>query len=156
MAKLNINGKLLDLAVDDAMPLLWALREQAGLTGTKYGCDIGVCGACLVHIDGKPVKACEVPVGSLTLQQRIVTIEGLPADASHPVQRAWLEHEVAQCGYCQSGMIMAAVALLAEKPLPTDGDIDAAITNICRCGTYQRVRAAIHAAAKHRRGRRGD
>lgn len=148
MAKLNINGKLLDIAVDDATPLLWALREQAGLTGTKYGCDVGVCGACLVHIDGVPAKACQVTVGSLTQQQRILTIEGLSADASHPVQRAWLELDVAQCGYCQSGMIMAAVALLKQKPTPSNADIDAAITNICRCGTYQRIRAAIHTVAR--------
>jgi len=148
MAKLNINGKLFDLSVDDAMPLLWALREGVGLTGTKYGCDVGVCSACLVHIDGQALKSCEIPVGSLTSDQKIVTIEGLPADASHPVQKAWLEFEVAQCGYCQSGMIMAAVALLREKPAPTDADIDTAMTNICRCGTYQRIRAAIHSAAR--------
>ena len=153
MAKLNINGKLLDLAVDEATPLLWALREQAGLTGTKYGCDVGVCGACLVHIDGAPVKACEVTVRSLTPQQRIVTIEGLSSDALHAVQAAWLEFDVAQCGYCQSGMIMAAVALLKDKPVPTDADIDAAITNICRCGTYQRIRTAIHAAVSQQRGK---
>jgi len=154
MAKLNINGKLLDLAVDDEMPLLWALREQAGLTGTKYGCDVGVCGACLVHIDGAPVKACRIAVGNLTPKQKIVTIEGLSADASHPVQKAWLELDVAQCGYCQGGMIMAAVALLNEKPVPTDADIDAAMTNICRCGTYQRIRAAIHKAAREEQAKR--
>jgi isoquinoline 1-oxidoreductase alpha subunit len=154
MAKLNINGKLIDLAVDEAMPLLWALREQAGLTGTKYGCDVGICRACLVHIDGVPVKSCEVAIGSLTPQQKIVTIEGLSSNASHPVQKAWLELDVAQCGYCQSGMIMAAVALLKEKPVPSDADIDAAITNLCRCGTYQRIRAAIHLAARHEQGKR--
>jgi isoquinoline 1-oxidoreductase alpha subunit len=154
MAKLNINGKLLDLAVDGATPLLWALREPAGLTGTKYGCDVGICRACLVHIDGVPVKACEVTVGSLTPQQKIVTIEGLSSNASHPVQKAWLELDVAQCGYCQSGMIMAAVALLKEKPVPSDADIDAAITNLCRCGTYQRIRAAIHLAARHQDAKR--
>jgi isoquinoline 1-oxidoreductase alpha subunit len=154
MVKLNINGKLLDLAVDQATPLLWALREQAGLTGTKYGCDVATCGACLVHIDGAAAKACEVTVGSLSPQQKIVTIEGLSADASHPLQRAWLELDVAQCGYCQSGMIMAAAALLNAKPTPSDADIDAAITNICRCGTYQRIRAAIHKAARQPHGKR--
>ncbi|MGE0765309.1 MAG: (2Fe-2S)-binding protein [Hyphomicrobiaceae bacterium] len=148
MAKLDINGKLLDLAVDGDMPLLWALREQAGLTGTKYGCDVATCGACLVHIDGAPAKACEVTVGSLTRYQKIVTIEGLSGATLHAVQKAWLDADVSQCGYCQSGMIMAAAALLAANPAPTDADIDDAMTNICRCGTYQRVRAAIHAAAR--------
>jgi len=154
MAKLNINGKLLDLAVDDATPLLWALREQAGLTGTKYGCDVATCGACLVHIDGVATRSCTVAVGSLTPKQKILTIEGLSPDASHSVQKAWLEFDVAQCGYCQSGVIMAAVALLREKPEPSDADIDAAITNICRCGTYQRIRAAIHAVARQQRSKR--
>ncbi|MEZ5818040.1 MAG: 2Fe-2S iron-sulfur cluster-binding protein [Hyphomicrobiaceae bacterium] len=148
MARLNINGKTLNLDIDGEKPLLWALREEAGLTGTKYGCDVGVCGACLVHIDDVAVKACAVAVGSLGPQQKIVTIEGLSTDASHPVQKAWLELNVAQCGYCQSGMIMAAAALLKAKPAPTDADIDAAMSNICRCGTYQRIRAAIHAAAQ--------
>jgi isoquinoline 1-oxidoreductase subunit alpha len=147
MAKLNINGKTVDLEVDGATPLLWALREQAGLTGTKYGCGIAQCGACTVHIDGVATRACAVTVDSLKPEQRIVTIEGLSADASHPVQKAWLAMDVPQCGYCQSGMIMTAAALLQEKAKPTDADIDAAMTNICRCGTYQRVRAAIHAAA---------
>ena len=147
MAKLSINGKTVDLDVDGTTPLLWALREQAGLTGTKYGCDVAQCGACTVHIDGVAVRSCAVTVEALKPGQRIVTIEGLSADASHPVQKAWLSQDVPQCGYCQSGMIMAAAALLKEKPKPTDADIDAAMTNICRCGTYQRVRAAIHAAA---------
>jgi isoquinoline 1-oxidoreductase alpha subunit len=147
MPRLSINGKIVDVAVDEATPLLWALREKAGLTGTKYGCDVGTCGACLVHIDGVAVRACAVTVGSLKPSQKIVTIEGLSHDASHPIQKAWLALDVSQCGYCQSGMIMAAVALLSEKPKPTDADIDAAMTNICRCGTYQRIRAAIHAAA---------
>jgi len=147
MAKLNINGKTVDLAVDGSTPLLWALREQAGLTGTKYGCGIAQCASCTVHIDGAAVRSCAVTVGSIQPTQRIVTIEGLSSDASHPVQKAWLAMDVPQCGYCQSGMIMTAAALLREKPKPTDADIDAAMTNICRCGTYQRVRAAIHAAA---------
>jgi isoquinoline 1-oxidoreductase alpha subunit len=128
-------------------PLLWVLREQLGLTGTKYGCGIAECGACTVHIDGEAVRSCQVTLGSLKPGQKIVTIEGLTADSSHPVQKAWLAADVPQCGYCQSGMIMAAAALLAKTPKPSDADIDAAMTNICRCGTYQRVRAAIHAAA---------
>ncbi len=147
MAKLNINGKPIDITVDGSTPLLWALREQAGLTGTKYGCDIAQCGACIVHIDGVPVRSCAISVDSLKPEQKIVTIEGLSADGSHPVQKAWLALDVPQCGYCQSGMIMAAAALLKQKPKPTDADIDAAMTNICRCGTYQRVRAAIHQVA---------
>ena len=147
MAKLNINGKTVDVAVDGATPLLWALREQVGLTGTKYGCDSAQCGACTVHIDGVAVKSCTVPIDSLKPAQKILTIEGLSADASHPLQRAWLALDVPQCGYCQSGMIMAAAALLRQKAAPTNAEIDAAITNLCRCGTYQRVRAAIHAAA---------
>jgi isoquinoline 1-oxidoreductase alpha subunit len=147
MPKLTINGKIVDVAVDGATPLLWALREKVGLTGTKYGCDSGLCGACVVHVDGVAVRSCSVTVASLKPSQKIVTIEGLSHDASHPVQRAWLALDVAQCGYCQSGMIMAAAALISEKPKPTDADIDAAMTNICRCGTYQRIRAAIHAAA---------
>ncbi|MDX2155800.1 MAG: (2Fe-2S)-binding protein [Hyphomicrobiaceae bacterium] len=147
MAKLNINGKTIDIAVDGATPLLWAIREQVGLTGTKYGCGIAQCGACTVHIDGVAVRSCSVTVDSLTPAKKIVTIEGLSADASHPVQKAWLAMDVPQCGYCQSGMIMAAAALLKANPKPTDADIDAVMTNICRCGTYQRVRAAIHAAA---------
>ena len=147
MAKLNINGKIIDLVVDGSTPLLWALREQAGLTGTKYGCGVAQCGACTIHIDGAAVRSCSVTVASLTTEQKITTIEGLSSDASHPVQKAWLATGVPQCGYCQSGMIMAAAALLQEKPKPTDSDVDAAISNICRCGTYQRVRAAIHAAA---------
>ena len=147
MAKLNINGKTMDLAVEGSTPLLWILREQAGLTGTKYGCGIAACGACTVQIDGTAVRSCSVTVDTIKPEQKIVTIEGLSPDASHPVQKAWLAMDVPQCGYCQSGMIMAAAALLREKPKPTDADIDAAMTNICRCGTYQRVRSAIHAAA---------
>jgi isoquinoline 1-oxidoreductase alpha subunit len=148
MARLNINGKQYDFEVDPATPLLWAIREQAGLTGTKYGCGIAQCGACTVHIDGAPVRSCVMPV-SAAEGKKITTIEGLAANgALTKVQKAWLEHEVPQCGYCQSGMIMAATALLNSKPNPTDADIDAAMTNICRCGTFQQVRAAIHAAAK--------
>jgi isoquinoline 1-oxidoreductase alpha subunit len=148
MASLNINGKTQEVDVDPATPLLWALREQVGLTGTKYGCGIAVCGACTVHIDGAPVRSCVTPV-SAAQGKKITTIEGLAANGVlTKVQKAWLDNEVPQCGYCQSGMIMAATALLNSKPKPTDADIDAAMTNICRCGTFQQVRDAIHAAAK--------
>jgi isoquinoline 1-oxidoreductase alpha subunit len=148
MARLTINGKTLDVDVDPATPLLWAIREQVGLTGTKYGCGVAQCGSCTVHIDGAPVRSCVVPV-SAALGKKITTIEGLAANGVlSKVQKAWLDHDVPQCGYCQSGMIMAVTALLNEKPKPTDADIDAAITNICRCGTFQQVREAIHAAAK--------
>jgi len=152
MAKLKINGKSVEVDVDGSTPLLWALREQLGLTGTKYGCGIGVCGSCTVHVDGKAVRACVVPVASITAGADIVTIEGLSPDASHPVQQAWLELDVPQCGYCQPGMIMTAAALLAQTPAPTDADIDAAMTNICRCGTFIRVRRGIHRAAEIQRG----
>jgi isoquinoline 1-oxidoreductase subunit alpha len=148
MAALTINGSAHNVDVEPDTPLLWAIREQVGLTGTKYGCGIAQCGACTVHIDGEAVPSCTVTVGSLRPEQKIVTIEGLQQNGVlHAVQKAWLEHDVPQCGYCQSGMIMAAAALLKEKPKPTDADIDAAITNICRCGTFQQVRAAIHTAA---------
>ncbi len=147
MARLTINGSTRDLPVEPDTPLLWALREQAGLTGTKYGCGVAVCGACTVHVDGVATRACAVPVSAIQPGQKIVTIEGLSSDGSHSVQQAWLALDVPQCGYCQSGMIMAAAALLREKPRPTDADIDAAMTNICRCGTYNRVRAAIKRAA---------
>jgi len=148
MAALTINGSAHNVTVEPDTPLLWAIREQVGLTGTKYGCGIAQCGACTVHIDGEAVRSCIVTVGSLRPEQKIVTIEGLEQNGVlHAVQKAWLEHDVPQCGYCQSGMIMAAAALLKEKPKPTDADIDAAITNICRCGTFQQVRAAIHTAA---------
>jgi isoquinoline 1-oxidoreductase alpha subunit len=148
MAALTINGSAHSVDVEPDTPLLWAIREQVGLTGTKYGCGIAQCGACTVHIDGEAVRSCIVSVGSLRPEQKIVTIEGLEQNGVlHAVQKAWLEHDVPQCGYCQSGMIMAAAALLKEKPKPTDADIDAAITNICRCGTFQQVRAAIHTAA---------
>jgi isoquinoline 1-oxidoreductase alpha subunit len=146
MAKLNINGKTRDLAVEPDTPLLWALREQAGLTGTKYGCGVAQCGACSVHVNGEVRRSCSIPVGSIKPTDRIVTIEGLSKAASHPVQKAWLALDVPQCGYCQSGQIMAAAALLAKNASPTDRDIDQAMTNICRCGTYQRIRAAVHLA----------
>jgi isoquinoline 1-oxidoreductase subunit alpha len=147
MVRLNINGKSQELDVDPDQPLLWAIREQAGLTGTKFCCGIAQCGACTVHIDGAPVRSCSFPV-SAAVGKRITTIEGLAQGGTlTKVQKAWIEHEVPQCGYCQSGMIMAVTALLKEKPKPTDADINAAITNICRCGTFQQVRAAIHAAA---------
>ncbi|MCW5604719.1 MAG: (2Fe-2S)-binding protein [Burkholderiales bacterium] len=144
--QLNINGRTRELDVEPDMPLLWALREVAGLTGTKYGCGIAQCGACTVHIDGEAVRSCAMPVSAVA-GKRIVTIEGLSRDSSHPVQKAWVELDVPQCGYCQSGQIMAAAALLRKNPKPTDRDIDEAMTNICRCGTYQRIRAAIHLAA---------
>jgi len=148
MARLTINGKTSDIDVDPGTPLLWAIREQAGLTGTKYGCGIAQCGACTVHIDGKAVRSCVMPVEAAQ-NKPITTIEGLAGNGKLTrVQQAWLEHDVPQCGYCQSGMLMAVAALLNEKPKPNDADIDAAITNICRCGTFQQVREAIHAAAR--------
>ena len=147
MPKLNINGTDRDVEVDENTPLLWVLREQLGLTGAKYGCGVAQCGACTVHIDGVATRSCVMPVGGVTPDQKIVTIEGLSPNGSHPVQRAWLAHEVAQCGYCQTGMIMAAVSLLQQNPKPTDDDIKAEITNICRCGTYLRIRTGIHKAA---------
>jgi isoquinoline 1-oxidoreductase alpha subunit len=148
MIRLTINGKTHDVDADPDMPLLWAIREHVGLTGTKYGCGVAQCGACTVHVDGSPMRSCSVPVGSVQ-GRKITTIEGLASgNTLHKVQMAWIEHEVPQCGYCQSGMIMAAAALLKAKPKPTDADIDAAMTNICRCGTFQQVRAAIHSAAK--------
>ncbi len=148
MARFTINGKPQNIKVEPNTPLLWVIREQVGLTGTKYGCGVAQCGACTVHIDGQPVRSCVMPVSAVE-GKRITTIEGLAqGGVLHKVQKAWVEHEVPQCGYCQAGMIMAAAALLKDKPQPTDADIDAAITNICRCGTFQEVRAAIHAAAK--------
>ena len=147
MAQINANGKTVDVAADGSTPLLWVLREELGLTGTKYGCGIGQCGACTVHINGAAVRSCTLALASVEPLDKIVTIEGLSADSSHPVQKAWAELDVPQCGYCQSGMIMAAAALLATTPNPTDADIDAGITNTCRCGTYRRVRKGIHLAA---------
>jgi isoquinoline 1-oxidoreductase subunit alpha len=147
MPRLTVNGKSHDVDADPSTPLLWVLREQVGLTGTKYGCGIAQCGACTVHIDGAAVRSCSLPVSEAEGKQ-ITTIEGLVQNGVlHPVQKAWLEHDVPQCGYCQTGMIMAVAALLRDKPKPTDADIDGAITNICRCGTFQQARAAIHAAS---------
>jgi isoquinoline 1-oxidoreductase alpha subunit len=147
MTRLIVNGRAHEVDVEPDMPLLWVLRDALGLMGTKYGCGIGQCGACTVHVDGAPVRSCSLPVEAVA-GKRITTIEGLAENgALHRVQSAWLDLDVPQCGYCQSGMIMAAAALLAHNPRPSDGEIDAAISNICRCGTYQRVRAAIHAAA---------
>ena len=147
MAQLNVNGRLREFSAEPDTPLLWVLREQLGLTGTKYGCGVAQCGSCTVHIDGAPVRSCVVPLAAEQPSQKITTIEGLSPDGSHPLQKAWVQLDVPQCGYCQSGMIMAAAALLKDKPRPTDADIDAAITNICRCGTYNRVRTAIKQAA---------
>jgi isoquinoline 1-oxidoreductase alpha subunit len=147
MTRLTINGQAHEVDVESDMPLLWVLRDTLGLMGTKYGCGIAQCGACTVHVDGTPVRSCSLPVHAVA-GRRITTIEGLAENgALHPVQRAWLDLDVPQCGYCQSGMIMAVAALLERKPRPSDDEIDAAISNICRCGTYQRVRAAIRAAA---------
>lgn len=148
MAKLKINGEIIDIEADNATPLLWVLREQLGLTGTKYSCGIGYCGACTVLVDGKAVRSCRFPVASLNSSQEIVTIEGLSADGSHPLQKAWSELDVPQCGYCVPGIIMSAAALLNSNPNPSDEDIDSNITNICRCGTYNRVRRGIHLAAE--------
>ena len=148
MVALSVNGQSHEVDVEPDTPLLWVLRDTIGLMGTKYGCGIGQCGACTVHLAGVPTRSCQVPIATVG-SRAVTTIEALAANGKlHPVQQAWLEHDVPQCGYCQSGMIMAVVALLRAKPKPTDADIDAAITNICRCGTYQRIRAAIHAAAR--------
>jgi isoquinoline 1-oxidoreductase subunit alpha len=147
MIALAINGKSYNVDVESNTPLLWVLRDTIGLTGTKYGCGIALCGACTVHIDGVAMRSCLVPVGTVG-SKNVTTIEALAENGKlHPVQKAWLDLDVPQCGYCQSGMIMAAASLLKQKAQPTDADIDEAMTNICRCGTYQRIRAAIHAAA---------
>jgi aerobic-type carbon monoxide dehydrogenase small subunit (CoxS/CutS family) len=145
MVKLTINGTEHDIDIEEDTPLLWVLRDEVGLTGTKFGCGVGLCGACSVILDGQIMRSCVLPLGAVA-GKSIFTIEGLSKDKSHPVQRAWIAESVPQCGYCQSGMILAAVALLAHNPNPSDADIDAAITNICRCGTYNRVRQAIHRA----------
>ena len=147
MAKLNVNGKVREYQADTGTPLLWVLREQLGLTGTKYGCGVSLCGACTVHIDGVPTRSCVVPAASVKAGAKVVTIEGLSPNGSHPVQKAWAALDVPQCGFCQSGMIMAAAALLKTTPNPSDAQINEAMTNICRCGTYNRVRAAIKVVA---------
>ena len=147
MASLTINGKTFDVDAEMDTPLLWVIRENVGLTGTKYGCGVAQCGACTVHVDGQQVRSCSMALGE-AIGKQITTIEGLAVGgALHKVQQAWIDHDVPQCGYCQSGMIMAVAALLKDKPKPTDADIDANISNICRCGTFQQVRTAIHAAA---------
>lgn len=148
MAKLNVNNVVREHDAEPDTPLLWVIREQLGLTGTKYGCGVAQCGACTVHIDGVPTRSCVRPVSTVQPTEKIVTIEGLSPDGSHPVQKAWAALDVPQCGFCQSGMIMATTALLKAKPNPTDADIDEAITNICRCGTYNRIRAAIKVVAQ--------
>ena len=147
MVRLTINGTVHEVDVEPDTPLLWVIREQVGLTGTKYSCGIAQCGACTVHVDGVATRSCSMPVGSITAEQKIVTIEGLSPDGSHPVQKAWLELDVPQCGYCQTGQIMAAAALLQANPQPSDEEIAAEMTNICRCGTYNRIKAAIRLAA---------
>jgi isoquinoline 1-oxidoreductase subunit alpha len=152
MTSLTVNGTMREVDVDPDTPLLWVIREQLGLTGTKYGCGIAQCGACTVHVDGTATRSCVTPVGSLTGDQKVVTIEGLSPDASHPVQKAWIELDVPQCGYCQTGQIMAAVALLQANPKPSDDEIAAEMTNICRCGTYNRIKAAVKRVAETNRG----
>jgi isoquinoline 1-oxidoreductase alpha subunit len=146
MIALTVNGKAYSLDVESETPLLWVIRDELGMTGTKFGCGIAQCGACTVHVDGEAVRSCSIQVGDVA-NKSVTTIEGLSPDAKHPVQQAWLAEDVPQCGYCQSGQIMAAVAFLKEHPKPTDADIDANLTNICRCGTYVRIRSAIHRAA---------
>jgi isoquinoline 1-oxidoreductase alpha subunit len=146
MLTLDINGRAYPLDIEPETPLLWVLRDEIGLTGTKFGCGAGLCGACTVHVDGAAQRSCQLAAGDVS-GKRIVTIEALGANGLHAVQKAWIEHDVPQCGYCQSGQIMAAVSLLQDNPKPTDADIDAAMTNICRCGTYPRIRAAVHRAA---------
>jgi len=155
MATLQVNGQTLDIGeIDPSTPLLWALRDTLGLVGTKYGCGIAQCGACTVHLDGAPVRSCQIPVGNLTAAQAITTIEGLATDAAlTPIQQAWVEHDVPQCGYCQAGQIMSATALLRNNPNPSDADIDAAMSgNICRCATYTRIKRAIKSAAANING----
>jgi isoquinoline 1-oxidoreductase subunit alpha len=147
---IKVNGEVRVLDIEEDTPLLWVLRDTLGLVGTKFGCGVSACGACTVHVNGEPIRSCSTTIGDVAGKE-IATIESLATDKLHPVQQAWIDHEVPQCGYCQSGMIMATTALLAENPDPSDADIDAAITNICRCGTYSRIRTAIHAAAKNMR-----
>lgn len=150
MARINVNGKAVEVDADGSTPLLWVLREHLDLTGAKYGCGVAQCGACTVHINGEAQRSCVLPLDAVAETDKVVTIEGLSADGSHPVQKAWVALDVPQCGYCQTGMIMAAAALLARNPKPSDADIDTEITNICRCGTYRRVRAGIHMAASQK------
>jgi isoquinoline 1-oxidoreductase alpha subunit len=152
MAKLNINGKTLDVNAEPDTPLLWAIREQIGLTGTKYGCGVAQCGACTVYVDGEPVRSCSLPISAINATQKIITIEGASGKIVEAVQKAWLEHDVPQCGYCQSGQILAAASLIKAKPSPTDEDINREMSNICRCGTYNRIRTAIKQAAAAVRG----
>ena len=148
MQKLNVNGRVVEVDVEPDTPLLWVLRDSLGLTGTKFGCGSALCGACTVHLDGQPTRSCVLPVGEVAEGRAITTIEGLSADRSHPVQKAWMDIDVPQCGYCQSGQIMTVAALLAANPAPTDADIDSALAgNLCRCGTYHRIRAGVHQAA---------
>ena len=154
MSRLKVNGEVFDIEVDGTTPLLWVLREQLGLTGAKYSCGIGLCGSCTVLVDGKVIRSCVIPVSAVSPSQEITTIEGLSPDGEHPVQLAWAELDVPQCGYCQTGMIMSAAALLNSNPDPSDDDIDTSMTNICRCGTYNRVREGIHLAARLNKGRR--
>jgi aerobic-type carbon monoxide dehydrogenase small subunit (CoxS/CutS family) len=152
MIALNVNGKILDAVADPQTPLLWVLRDTLGLTGTKYGCGMALCGACTVHLDGQPIRSCITPIAAVG-SGKVTTIEGLSSDRSHPVQQAWIDLDVPQCGYCQSGQIMSAAALLTQNPSPTDADIDGAMSgNICRCGTYPRIRAAIRRAAELQKG----
>ena len=148
MARLNVNGQMREHNAEPDTPLLWVLREQLGLTGTKYGCGVAQCGACTVHIDGAAIRSCVLPVSAVQPAQKVTTIEGLSSQGQHVLQRAWVMLDVPQCGYCQSGMLMAAAALLKDNPNPSDADIESTITNICRCGTYNRVKAGIKAAAK--------
>jgi isoquinoline 1-oxidoreductase alpha subunit len=155
MVRLNVNGSVREIEVEPDTPLLWVIREQIGLTGTKYGCGIAQCGSCTVHIDGAAVRSCSLPVSSVTAEQKIVTIEGLSERAQHPVQKAWAQLDVPQCGFCQPGMIMASAALLAQNPRPSEAEIRAEITNICRCGTYNRVLAGIQLAAEGGEAGRG-
>ncbi len=152
MVSLTINGNVHQVDAEPDTPLLWVLIEQVGLTGTKYGCGVAQCGACTVHVDGAATRSCSLPISAITAEQKIVTIEGLSPDTSHPLQKAWLELDVPQCGYCQTGQIMAAAALLQSNPNPSDEDIVAEMTNICRCGTYNRIKAAIKQAAVQSRG----
>ena len=148
MKNLKVNGSSFEVDVDESTPLLWVIREQLGMTGTKFGCGIAVCGSCTIHIDGNPVRACVIPLAAVTEDSEITTIEGLSKNGDHPVQQAWAELDIPQCGYCQPGMIMAVAGLLKNNPNATDEDIDKQITNICRCGTFQRVRQGIHLASK--------